>query len=101
MINLGTVKNRARASGVYDAERVLGEGAQDSTRVVKEFEGFVTSIGNGCCELQVLQSIDLDVRGRGLNGRTGGGRNGDCRSEDNDEWNIEGREHHSLGSRGR
>ena len=101
MINLCTVKNRARTSGVYDAERVLGEGAQDPTRVVKKFEGFVTGIGNGCCELQVLQSIDLDVRGRNLNSHTGGGGNGDCRSEDNDEWSMEGREHRSVGSRGR
>jgi len=63
MIYLGTGEQWARANGIDDNEGVLGEGAQDSTGIVEEFEGLVTGVNNGCCDLQVFQSIDIDVGG--------------------------------------
>jgi len=42
---------------------VFGKGVQDSTGVVEEFEGLVASVNDGRCDLQVLQSIDIDVGG--------------------------------------
>lgn len=62
-IYLGTGERGARASGIGDTEAILGEGAQDSTRIVEEFEGLVTSVGDGRGDLQVLQTIDLGVGG--------------------------------------
>jgi len=61
MIYHGTAKQCARASGISDDEGVLGEGVQDSTGVIEECEGLVTGVGNGCCDLQVLRSIDIDT----------------------------------------
>ena len=61
VIYLGTVEQGARASGVGDAEGVLGEGAQDPTGIVQEFEGLVTGVGNGRGDLQVLQPVDVSV----------------------------------------
>jgi len=65
MIYLGAVKQRvARASGVGDNEGFLGKGVQDSAGVVEEFEGLVTSVDDGCCDLEVLQTIVIiDVGG--------------------------------------
>jgi len=64
MIYHGAVKPwAARASGVGDDEGVFGKGVQDSTGVVEEFEGLVTGIDDGRCDLQVLQSVDIDVGG--------------------------------------
>jgi len=53
----------ARASEVGDNEGVPGKGVQDSLGVVEEFEGLVASVDDGRCDLQVLQSIDIDVGG--------------------------------------
>jgi len=61
MIYHGTIEQWARAGGIGDDEGVLGEGVQDSTGVVEEFEGLVTGVNNGRCDLQVLQSIDIDA----------------------------------------
>jgi len=66
VIYLGTVERRAGASGIGDAEGVLGEGVQDPTRVFEELEGLVTGVGDGRGDLQVPQSIDLAAGGRGL-----------------------------------
>jgi len=64
MIYHGAVKPwAAGASGVGDDEGVFGKGVQDSTGVVEEFEGLVASIDDGRCDLQVLQSVDIDVGG--------------------------------------
>jgi len=81
VIYLGTVERRSRARGVGNVEGVLGEGVQDPTRVVEEFESHVTDVGDGSCDLQVLQSIDVDVGCRGLESQARGsgnrGRGGD------------------------
>jgi len=52
-IYLGTIERGARASGISDAETVLGEGVQDSTGLVEKFEGLVTGVGNSRGDLQV------------------------------------------------
>lgn len=98
---LGTVERRARASGVGDAEAVLGEGVQDSAGVIEEFKGLVTAVGDGRGDLQVLQSIDLKVGGRGLDGQAGGSRDDDRGGDEGDERSAEGRgEHCDEGSEG-
>ena len=71
MIYLGAVENRARPG---DCEAILGEGTQDSTRIVEESEGLIAAVGDGCGDLQVLQSIDVDIEGRGLDGQAQGVR---------------------------
>jgi len=64
MIYHGAVKPwAARASEVGDNKGVLGKGVQDSTGVIEEFEGLVASVDDGRCDLQVPQSIDIDVGG--------------------------------------
>ena len=63
MIYLGAIERRGRASGIGDDERVLGEGAQDTTGIVEEFEGLVTGVGDSRGDLQVLQPINVDVGG--------------------------------------
>ena len=59
----GTNERWARSSGICDAEGVLGEGVQSTTRVVEEFEGLVTGVGDGRCDPQVLQPVDIGVGG--------------------------------------
>ena len=54
VVYLGPIERRARASGVGYGERVLGERAQDSARIVEELEGTVTGVSDGRCNLQVL-----------------------------------------------
>ena len=56
----------SEASAVGDVEDVGGEAAKDPTGFIEEFDGLVTDVGNGHSDLQVLQSIDVDVRGRDL-----------------------------------
>ena len=63
VIYLGTVEQGARASCVGDAEAVFGEGAQNTTRIVEEFEGFVAGVEDGSSDLQILQSADLSIEG--------------------------------------
>ena len=81
VIHLGAVERRARAVGVGDGEGVCGEGVQDSTGIIEEFEGLVAGVGDGRSNLQVLQSVDINAVGRGLEGQAGGsgyeGREGD------------------------
>ena len=43
----GTVERRLGASAIGDAEGVFGEGTQDPTGIVKEFESHVASVGDG------------------------------------------------------
>ena len=71
MIYLGAVEDRARPG---DCEAILGEGTQDSTRIVEESEGLIAVVGDGCGDLQVLQSIGVGIGGRGLDGQAGGSR---------------------------
>ena len=61
VVHLGAVERRARAGGVGDGEGVCGEGVQDSTGIVEELEGLVTGVSDCRRDLQVLQSIDVDV----------------------------------------
>ena len=69
MIYLGAVENRARPGDIGDCEAILGEGTQDSTRIVEESEGLIAAVGDGCGDLQVLQSIGVGIGGRGLDGQ--------------------------------
>ena len=61
---LGAVEHGARADNIGDDEGVL-----DSTGIVKKFEGLVAGVDRG--DLQVVQSIDLEVSGRGVDGEAG------------------------------
>ena len=88
----------ARTGGIGDGEGVLGEGAQNSTGVVEKFEGLVTGVGDGRGDLQVLQSIDIDVGGGGLEGQAGGSRDGDRRGDEGDERSTKGRGEHCRDS---
>ena len=83
-----------RASGIGDVEGVPGEGAQNTTRIVEEFKGPVAGVDDGRGDFQVLQSIYIDVGGRGLDGQTGASRDGDCRGDDGDDRGAKGREEH-------
>jgi len=86
-------EGRARARGVSDGEGILGEGIQDSTGIVEKFEGLITGIGDGRGDLQVLQSVNVDVWGRGLEGQAWGSRDGDRKGDQGDEGSPGGREH--------
>ena len=55
------IEQGARASGIDDSEGVLGEGTQDPTGIFEKFEGLATGVGGGRGDLQVLQSVDLNV----------------------------------------
>ena len=90
MIYLGTIKRGARSSGFGDIEAVFGEGVQDSTRIVEEFECLVTGVGNGCGDFQVFQTINFDVRDRGLDGQAGSSTDGDSRSNEGNDNSTEG-----------
>jgi len=84
----------AGAGGVGDGEGVLGEGVQDTSGIVEELEGLVTGVGDGGGDLQVLQSVDIDIGGCGLEGQTGGCRDGDRRGNEGQEGSTKGgREH--------
>jgi hypothetical protein len=101
LIYLGAIERRMRASGIGDAETVLGEDVQNSTGIVEEFEGLVTCVGNCRGDLQVIQSGNLDAGGRRLDGQAGGSRDGDRRGDEGDEGSAEVRgEHHDGGSEG-
>ena len=90
---LGAVEQRRRASGVGNTEGVPWEGVQDSPGIVEEFECLVTGVENCCGDLQVLQSVDIDVGGRGLDGQAGGSKDGDRRGDEDDEGSTEGAGH--------
>ena len=90
---LGAVEHGARTDIIGDHEGVLGEGVQDSTRIVKEFEGLVAGVDDGRGDLQVVQSIDLEVFGRGVDGQAGYSRDGDSGSNESNESSTEGGRH--------
>ena len=99
--HLCTGERGMRASGVSDTEAVPGERTQDTTRVVEEFEGLVTGISDGRGDLQVLQTIDLDVGDRCLDGQARVSSDGDGRGDESDEGSTERRgEHRGEGSEG-
>jgi len=99
--HLCTDEGRTRAKGIGDGEGILGEGVQDSTGIVEKFEGLVTGIGDGRGDLQVLQSVNVDVGGRGLEGQARGSRDGDRRGDQGDEGSMKGRgEHRGEGNGG-
>ena len=96
-----TVEQWVRTSGISDVEGVPREGVQNTTRIIEEFEGLVAGVDDGRGDFQVLQSIDIDVGGRDLNGQTGVGRDGDHRGDDGDEGSTKGRgEHCDVGREG-
>ena len=97
MVYLGPIKRRTGASGVGDDEGVLGEGTQDSPGILEESECPITGVCDGSCNLQVLQSIDISVGGRGLEGQARDSGDGDCRGDEGDNVSTErGREHRNL-----
>ena len=101
VVYLGAMERRARASGIGNVETVLGEGVQDSTRIVEELESPVTGVGDGYCDLQVLQSTDVDIGCRGLESQAGGSKNRGCSRYEGDEGSTYGRrEHCGEGSEG-
>ena len=95
-----TVERGSRASAIGDAEGVFGEGAQDATGIVEEFESLVAGVGNGRGNLQVFQSIDLDVGDRRLDGQSGGSGDGERTGGESNEGSTEGRGEHREGGRG-
>lgn len=106
-VHLGAIERRVKASGIGNGEGVLREGAQDSSGVVEEFDGLTAGVDDGCGDPQVLQPVDIDVGGRGLDGQAGDGRDGrgsrDCdrRGDEGDEESTKGRgEHCGKGSEG-
>jgi len=100
-VYLGPIERRTRASGACNDEGVLGEGAQDSTGIVEKPEGTVTGVGDGRRNLQVLQSVDVNVRGRGLKGQAGDSGYEDRGGDEGYEGSTEGgREHRNLGGEG-
>ena len=90
VIHLCAGKRWARTRGIGNGEGVLGEGVQDSTGIVEEFEGLVTGVGDGRGDLQVLQPIDIGVWGRGLEGQAGGSGDDDRRGDESDERSTKG-----------
>jgi len=95
-IYLGTFEQRVRPGAIGNAEGVLGEGVQNSTGIVEEFESLVTGVDDGCGDLQVLQPIDVDIGGRSLDRQAGGSRDGNCRGDEGDEGSAEGRGEHCV-----
>ena len=95
VIYLGTIELRARASGISDAEGVLGEGVQDSTGIVEKFEGLVTGVEDGRGDHQVLQSVDMGGGSRGPDGQAWSSRDGHRRGDESDERREESRREHS------
>ena len=104
MAHLCTAERQMGATGIGDGEGTLGEEVQDSTGIVEEFEGLTTGVDDGGSDLELLQFIDTDVRGRRLDGQTvgDGGNSGDCSriGEEGSEGSMEGRRkyHDSGGS---
>ena len=96
-IYLSTAERGVRAGGICDDEAMFGEGAQDSTGIIEKFEGLIASVEDGHRDLQVLQSIDLDVGDRGHDGQAGSGICDDGRSDENDDSDMGGRGHDNLG----
>ena len=66
VVYLGTIEQGVGTIGIGDSEGVLREGAQDPTRIIEEFYGFVASIDDHCCDLGILDSIDLDIMDSGI-----------------------------------
>ena len=98
---LCTSEERTGASDICDVEAILGEGAQNSTGIVEEFEGPIAGVGDRRGDLQVLQSVNLDVWGRCLDSQPGGGRDCDHGGDEGNEGSAEVRgEHHGEGSEG-
>ena len=91
---LGTFEHRARASTIGNAEGVLGEGVQNSTGIVEEFESLVTSVEDCRGDLQVLQSINVDTGGQSLDRQARCGGDSDRRGDEGDEGSAEGRGEH-------
>ena len=92
-IYLGAVERGARASGIGDYEGVFGERAQDPTGIFEELDSLVAGVDDGRGDSQVLQSINLDVWDRCLDGQAGSSVDDDHRRGEEDESSTEGREH--------
>ena len=91
---LCTSEQRTGTSDICDVEAILGEGAQNSTGIVEEFEGPIAGVGDRRGDLQVLQSVNLDVWGRCLDSQPGGGRDCDHGGDEGNEGSAEVRGEH-------
>ena len=81
-------------------ETVLGKWVQDSTGVVEEFKCLVAGVGNGRGDLQLLQTIDIDIWDGGLDGQARGSKGSDRRGDEGDEGSMDRRgEHFDASSR--
>ena len=101
VIYLGTAERFwVSAIGICNDEGVLGEGTQDSAGIVDEFEDLVAGVDDGHGNLQVPQSVDLDIGGRGLDSQAGSSTGGDSRNDEDGEDGVEEREHCNMGSQG-
>ena len=98
VIYLGAVERGMSPIGIGNDEGVLGERAQDSTRIVEKFEDLVASVDDGHGNLQVPQSVDLDIGGRGLDSQAGSSAGDDGRSEEDGEDGAVGRGHCNANS---
>ena len=73
-----------------DSERVLRERVQYSAGIVGGFWGPVTSVGDGHGDVEVLQSIDIDVGGRCPGGKIGDSVGGGCSGDGSDTGDEDG-----------
>lgn len=99
--HLRTPERRARATNTGDGEGILGGRAQDSTEAAEDFEGLATRVDDGGNDLEVRQSIDIDIGGRGLDVQAGGSRGGDRIGGDDSDDSTEGRSEHYDSGGGR
>ena len=105
VIHSGAIEGRLRATGIGDGKRVRGEGVQGSTWILEEFERLAPIVDDGRGDLQVPQSVDVNVGGRSLDGNSGsvgdsgGSRDSDRGGDEGNEGSTEGRgEHRGEGS---
>ena len=92
-----TAEQGMRAVAIGDGETMFGEGAQDSTRIIKKFEGLIASVEDGHRDLQVLQSVDLGIGNRGHDGQAGSSICDDGRSDENNDSGAGVRGHGNVG----
>ena len=76
VVHPGAVERRVRSSGIGNGEGILWESAQDPAGIVEEFEGLSPGVDDGCGDPQVLQPVDIDTGGRGLDDQARDGRDG-------------------------
>lgn len=100
VVHLCTAERRARARGIGDGESVLREGVQDSTGIIEELEGLVTSVDDGRCDRQVLRSVAIEGGDRGLDGQARCREDHDRAYREDGEGSTEGGREHYEGTEG-